>query len=65
MSPWIEIPTHTKQLLLVTLCDTIAGIEASFWTLLNIIRQGEAKLHTVPVPLNGALDQWPTPKIVT
>ena len=24
--------THTKQLLLVTFCDTTAGIGASFWT---------------------------------
>ena len=24
--------THTKQLLLVTFCDTLAGIEVSFWT---------------------------------
>ena len=23
--------THTKQLLLVTFCDTLAGIEFSFW----------------------------------
>ena len=24
--------THTIQLLLVTFCDTLAGIEVSFWT---------------------------------
>ena len=23
--------THTKQLLLMTFCDTLAGIEVSFW----------------------------------
>ena len=26
-----SLSTHTKQLLLVTFCDTLAGIEVSFW----------------------------------
>ena len=28
---YFSILTHTKQLLLVTFCDTLAGIEVSFW----------------------------------
>ena len=28
----ISLLTLTKQLLLVTFCDTLAGIEVSFWT---------------------------------
>ena len=28
---FISLLTRTKQLLLVTLCDTLAGIEVSFW----------------------------------
>ena len=29
---YFSLITHTKQLLLVTFCDTTAGIGASFWT---------------------------------
>ena len=29
---YISLLTHTKQLLLVIFCDTLAGIEVSFWT---------------------------------
>ena len=28
---YFSLLTHTKQLLLVTFCDTLAGIEVSFW----------------------------------
>ena len=28
---YFSLLTHTKQLLLVTFCDTLAGIEFSFW----------------------------------
>ena len=29
---YFSLLTHTKQLLFVTFCDTLAGIEVSFWT---------------------------------
>ena len=29
---YISLLTHPKQLLLVTFCDTLAGIKVSFWT---------------------------------
>ena len=29
---YFSLLTHTKQLLLVTFCDTLAVIEVSFWT---------------------------------
>ena len=29
---YFSLIAHTKQLLLVTFCDTAAGIRASFWT---------------------------------
>ena len=29
---YFSLLTHTKQLLLVTFCDMLAGIEVSFWT---------------------------------
>ena len=28
---YFSLSTHTKQLLLVTVCDALAGIEVSFW----------------------------------
>ena len=28
---YFSLLTHTKQLLFVTFCDTLAGIEVSFW----------------------------------
>ena len=28
---YFSLLTHTKQLLLVTLCDMLAGIDVSFW----------------------------------
>ena len=29
---YFSLLTHTKQLLLMTFCDTLTGIEVSFWT---------------------------------
>ena len=31
MDAYFSFLTRTKQLLLVTFCDTLAGIEVSFW----------------------------------
>ena len=43
---YFSLLTHTKQLLLVTFCDTLAGIEVSFW------RDGTTDERT-----NGRIDE--------
>ena len=67
---YFSLLTHTKQLLLVTFCNTLAGIEIRFGRTEPDGRTEprtdgqtdvEVEIVTVPAPLNGALDQWPPP----